>query len=107
MRCRDINPQAPVHFLVIPKRRDGLTRLQSIEERHEQLLGHLLVVASRVARQENLKEGYRVTINDGPNGCARHSCACSVSHRPAIWSGSRSAGNWMMSTCGAPLASSF
>jgi hypothetical protein len=48
---RDINPQAPVHFLVIPKHRDGLTQLSKSEERHEQLLGHLLVVASKVAQQ--------------------------------------------------------
>ena len=48
---RDINPQAPVHFLVIPKHRDGLTQLSKSEERHEQLLGHLLVVASKVAKQ--------------------------------------------------------
>jgi histidine triad (HIT) family protein len=48
---RDINPQAPVHFLVIPKQRDGLTQLQKAEERHEQLLGHLLFVAGKVAKQ--------------------------------------------------------
>lgn len=48
---RDINPQAPVHFLVIPKNRDGLTQLSKSSERHEPLLGHLLHVASKVALQ--------------------------------------------------------
>lgn len=48
---RDINPQAPVHFLVIPKQRDGLTQLQKADERHEKLLGHLLLVAGKVAKQ--------------------------------------------------------
>ncbi len=48
---RDINPQAPVHFLVIPKHRDGLTQLSKSEPRHEQLLGHLLHVAGKVALQ--------------------------------------------------------
>ena len=48
---RDINPQAPVHFLVIPKHRDGLTQLSNAEERHEQILGHLLLVAAKVANQ--------------------------------------------------------
>lgn len=48
---RDINPQAPVHFLVIPKHRDGLTQLANAEARHEALLGHLLVVAAKVAKQ--------------------------------------------------------
>ncbi len=48
---RDIGPQAPVHFLVIPKQRDGLTRLSKAEEKHKQLLGHLLYVAQLVAKQ--------------------------------------------------------
>ncbi|CAL8462145.1 g1676 [Coccomyxa elongata] len=66
---RDINPQAPVHFLVIPKHRNGLTQLSKSNEGHEQLLGHLLVVASKVALQEGLSDGFRVVINDGVNGC--------------------------------------
>lgn len=48
---RDINPQAPVHFLVIPKHVDGLTQLSKGTERHAQLLGHLLLVASKLAKQ--------------------------------------------------------
>ncbi len=43
--------QAPVHFLVIPKVRDGLTELSRAEERHEAVLGHLLFVAQKVAKQ--------------------------------------------------------
>lgn len=48
---RDINPQAPVHFLVIPKIKDGLSQLAKAEERHEKILGHLLYVATKVAKQ--------------------------------------------------------
>ncbi|KAK9843151.1 hypothetical protein WJX74_007700 [Apatococcus lobatus] len=66
---KDISPQAPVHFLVIPKKKTGLTGLSQATESHEQLLGHLLVVASKVAKQEKLQEGYRVVINDGKEGC--------------------------------------
>lgn len=40
-----------MHFLVIPKHRNGLTQLSKCDERHENLLGHLLVVASKVALQ--------------------------------------------------------
>ncbi|KAI8473183.1 MAG: kinase C binding protein [Monoraphidium minutum] len=69
LALRDIQPQAPVHFLVIPKDRDGLTRLCKAEERHKALLGHLLFVAQLVAKQEGLQPGFRVTINDGPQGC--------------------------------------
>eukprot|EP00195_Chlamydomonas_chlamydogama_P009853 CAMPEP_0202903702 /NCGR_PEP_ID=MMETSP1392-20130828/25896_1 /ASSEMBLY_ACC=CAM_ASM_000868 /TAXON_ID=225041 /ORGANISM="Chlamydomonas chlamydogama, Strain SAG 11-48b" /LENGTH=132 /DNA_ID=CAMNT_0049591009 /DNA_START=152 /DNA_END=550 /DNA_ORIENTATION=+ len=66
---RDINPQAPVHFLVIPKDRDGLTRLSKATESQKAILGHLLYVAQHVAKQEKLEPGFRVVINDGPNGC--------------------------------------
>jgi histidine triad (HIT) family protein len=48
---RDISPQAPTHFLVIPKNRDGLTRLSKSEERHKAILGHLMYVAGQVALQ--------------------------------------------------------
>ena len=48
---RDIAPQAPVHFLVIPKDKCGLSRLSKADESHKALLGHLLYVAQLVAKQ--------------------------------------------------------
>ncbi|KAJ7552206.1 hypothetical protein O6H91_06G046000 [Diphasiastrum complanatum] len=66
---RDISPQAPTHIILIPKERDGLTRLSKAEERHEEILGHLLYTAKVVAKQEGLDDGYRIVINDGPDGC--------------------------------------
>ena len=66
---RDVSPQAPVHFLVLPKLRDGLTQLSKAEPRHEAVLGHLLAVAAKVAASEGLGSGFRVVINDGPDGC--------------------------------------
>lgn len=66
---RDIAPAAPVHCLVIPKRKDGLTALAKAEERHESLLGHLLLVARQVAKSEGLEEGFRIVINDGKHAC--------------------------------------
>ncbi|KAF8059182.1 ZBP14 [Scenedesmus sp. PABB004] len=66
---RDISPQAPTHFLVIPKDRDGLTRLSKMEDRHKALVGHLMYVAQHVAKQEGLLPGFRVVINDGPDAC--------------------------------------
>ncbi|ESO95116.1 hypothetical protein LOTGIDRAFT_188989 [Lottia gigantea] len=62
----DLEPQAPVHFLVVPKK--PIVRLADAEDSDGQLLGHLLLVARKVAKQENLSEGYRVVINDGPEG---------------------------------------
>ncbi|XP_068167987.1 histidine triad nucleotide-binding protein 2, mitochondrial isoform X1 [Antennarius striatus] len=63
---RDVNPQAPVHFLVIP--RVPIPRISEVKDADAELLGHLLVVAKNVARQESLNEGYRVVINDGKHG---------------------------------------
>ncbi|XP_009350626.2 14 kDa zinc-binding protein [Pyrus x bretschneideri] len=66
---RDINPQAPIHILIIPKVRDGLTGLSKAEERHTEILGQLLYAAKLIAKQEGLDDGFRIVINDGPNGC--------------------------------------
>jgi histidine triad (HIT) family protein len=63
---RDINPQGPVHVLVIP--RQHLRSLADAGPDHEALLGHLLLVASRVAREADLQEGYRTVINTGAEG---------------------------------------
>ena len=65
---RDINAQGPVHFLVIPKLRDGLTQLSKARPEHKALLGHLLYTAQEVAKQEGLSNGFRVVVNDGPDG---------------------------------------
>ncbi len=61
---RDINPQAPTHALVIP--RAHVASLDEASEDDEALLGHLLLVAARVARDEGLAEsGYRTVVNTG------------------------------------------
>jgi histidine triad (HIT) family protein len=63
---RDINPQAPTHALVIP--RSHVVSLSEAGEGDESLLGHLLRVAARVAREEGHAEGgYRTVINTGPD----------------------------------------
>jgi histidine triad (HIT) family protein len=59
---RDINPQAPTHLLVIPRR--GIARLSDTGEDDEALLGHLMLVAARVARDAGLRD-YRLVLNDG------------------------------------------
>jgi len=63
----DVNPQAPTHALVIPKQ--PITQLSASDDGDEQLLGHLLVVARRVAAELKLDGGYRIVINDGKDGC--------------------------------------
>ncbi len=68
-RCaafRDINPQAPVHVLVIPRK--PLPSLADADAGDEALLGHLLLAAGTIARQLGLDNGYRVVINTGRDG---------------------------------------
>ncbi|EGR30091.1 hypothetical protein IMG5_142840 [Ichthyophthirius multifiliis] len=66
---KDINPQAPIHYVLVPKNRDGLTQLSKAEDKHKDLLGHLMVAVSKIANQEpQLKKGYRLIINDGEYG---------------------------------------
>ena len=65
---RDISPQAPVHILIIPKQKDGLDMIEHAEDRHESILGKLLLATTKVAKQEKLENGYRIVINDGKEG---------------------------------------
>ncbi len=63
----DINPQAPVHTLVIPRRH--VASLAELNEADAGLLGHLLLVGNQVAKQKGIAEGgYRLVVNTGRNG---------------------------------------
>jgi histidine triad (HIT) family protein len=59
----DINPQAPVHVLVIPKR--GIPRLVDAKEEDQALLGHHLQAAARVAEQQGVADAFRLIVNNG------------------------------------------
>ncbi len=59
---RDVSPQAPVHFLVIPKK--AIEKLSDADSGDQMLLGHLLLVANSVAKEQGL-EDFRLNINNG------------------------------------------
>ena len=64
---RDINPQAPVHVLVIPKQ--PIRSVADATTDHAPLLGHLMWVAAEVARTEGIEDnGYRLNVNHGVDG---------------------------------------
>jgi histidine triad (HIT) family protein len=63
---RDIDPKAPVHVLVLTKKE--LPRLSDATAEDEALLGHLLLTAATIAKQEGLGAGWRLVINSGPAG---------------------------------------
>ena len=64
---RDINPQRPVHLLVIPKQH--LTSLQQVSTADEPTLGRILSVANQLAVEAGSPGGFRVIINNGEIGC--------------------------------------
>ena len=62
----DINPVAPVHFMMIPKLH--LESLVQADETHAALLGRMLTLAPRLAREQGLTNGFRTVINSGKGG---------------------------------------
>lgn len=60
---RDINPKAPMHVLVIPKKL--IAKLTEAQAEDEELLGHLMRVAAKVAEQEGYGDAFRLVVNNG------------------------------------------
>ena len=64
---RDVNPQAPTHILVIPK--EPLASVADAREQDAALLGHLMIVARKVACDEGIiEDGFRLVVNTGKDG---------------------------------------
>lgn len=62
----DIHPAAPVHLLMIPK--EHIENLMTAESRHATLFGRMLTLAPRLAREQGATDGFRIVINNGPDG---------------------------------------
>ena len=64
---RDISPQAPLHILIVPRK--AVPRVGLAGPGDQALLGHLLLTAAAIARREGVADsGYRLVINNGPDG---------------------------------------
>jgi len=61
----DLDPKAPVHLLIIPKRL--IVRIGEATAADQAILGHLLVVAGNLAKKLSLAEGFRLVVNNGPH----------------------------------------
>ena len=67
LAIKDINPQAPTHVLIFPKK--VICRIAEARPDDQKVLGHLLLKAAEVAEKLGLaKDGFRLVINNGPNG---------------------------------------
>jgi histidine triad (HIT) family protein len=64
---KDINPKAPVHIIIIPKKH--IACLSDISCKEEQILGHIQIVASKISKQfKEMKNGFRLISNCGVDG---------------------------------------
>lgn len=64
---RDIDPQAPTHLLIVPKK--AIPRVAEATIDDQAVLGHMLLIAGEIARKEGFVEnGFRIVINNGPDG---------------------------------------
>jgi histidine triad (HIT) family protein len=63
---RDIHPQAPTHVLIVPRKH--IASLAESEAEDIGMIGHLHLVAARIAVSEGLSKGFRTVINTGPDG---------------------------------------
>lgn len=66
LAIRDINPQAPTHILIVPKK--PVPRIAEATADDQSLLGHLLLKAAEIAKKLDLKGGYRLVVNNGADG---------------------------------------
>ena len=62
---KDINPQAPLHILVIPKK--NIVKISDTTEHEQDLLGHLLLKTAEIANAQGYGEAFRLVINNGEN----------------------------------------
>ena len=81
----DNQPQAPVHLLIIPKK--ALPRIGAATSDDQALLGHLLLTASNLAKKLQLANGFRLVVNNGPDGgeSVPHLHVHLLARRPLAW----------------------
>ena len=82
---RDMEPQAPVHVLIIPKKH--ITSLDETKEEDAVLLAHMLLSVKKIAASEGLENGYRLVINTGEDGgqSVKHLHMHLLGKRSMIW----------------------
>jgi len=64
---KDIDPQAPVHLLIVPK--EHIESVDHLEEKNKELIGELFLITKKIARDQKVaKDGYRLILNVGKKG---------------------------------------
>lgn len=63
---KDINPEAPVHFLIVPK--EHIRSAYELDEEHKELIGHIFLVAKKVLKDMGIENGFRIVNNAREDG---------------------------------------
>lgn len=63
---KDINPEAPVHFLIVPK--EHIKSAYELDETHKELVGHVFLVAKKVLEEMGIENGFRIVNNAREDG---------------------------------------
>tara|TARA_B100000780_G_scaffold275672_1_gene242750 strand:+ start:224 stop:559 length:336 start_codon:yes stop_codon:yes gene_type:complete len=81
----DINPQAPTHLLIIPKK--PIVKISDVVEEDKELMGHLIWVAGEVARKIGVEDAFRLVVNNGAKAgqSVFHVHVHLLSGRPFLW----------------------
>lgn len=62
---KDVNPQAPIHILIIPKK--AIAKVADADKEDQNILGHLLLKAGEIAEELDVKDAFRLVVNNGEN----------------------------------------
>ncbi len=63
---KDINPLAPIHLLVVPK--EHIPSVNDLKEGHTELIGGILLLAKKIAKEQGISDGYKLAFNTGRKG---------------------------------------
>jgi len=62
----DVKPLAPVHLLIVP--REHIASINDLKEQHKELIGDMLLLAKKMAKEQDISEGYKLAFNTGRKG---------------------------------------
>ena len=63
---KDIKPVAPIHFLIVPK--EHIASINDLEDKHKELIGNMFLVAKKIAKEQEISDGYKLAFNTGRKG---------------------------------------
>lgn len=63
---KDINPLAPIHLLIVPK--EHIPSVNDLKEGHKELIGRILLLAKKMAKEQGISDGYKLAFNTGRKG---------------------------------------